>query len=91
MLTAIQKTLHNRLKKSIIYEEEGKLVILAGGYRGEWLRREFYELCREDPNLYIGAGTTVRRMKDIHRSYENAYTAYQLTKTTIPKNFLTYR
>lgn len=90
LLTAIQKTLHNRLKKSIIYEEEGKLVILAGGYRGEWLRREFYELCREDPNLYIGAGTTVRRMKDIHRSYENAYTAYQLTKTTIPKNFLTY-
>ena len=30
------------------------------------------------------------RMNDIHRSYENAYTAYQLTKTTIPRNFLAY-
>ena len=90
ILDAIQKTLHFRLKKTIVYEEEGKLIILAAGYRGDWLQKEFYELCREDPNLYIGAGTTVSRMKDIHRSYENAYTAYQLTKTTISTNFLVY-
>ena len=90
LLAAIQKTLYFRLKKTIVYEEEGKLIILAAGYRGDWLQKEFYELCREDPNLCIGAGTTVRRMKDIHRSYENAYAAYQLTKTTLPANFLVY-
>ena len=90
LLEAIQRTLHFRLKRTIVYEEEGRLIVLAAGYRGEWLQKEFYELCREDPNLYIGAGTTVNRLKDIHRSYENAYTAYQLTKTTIPKNFLVY-
>ena len=90
LLTGIQKTLRHKLKKALMYEEEGRLTILAAGYRGEWIRREFCELCREDPNLYIGAGSTVKRMKDIHRSYESAYTAYQLTKTTIPKNFLSY-
>ena len=78
------------MEKTIFYEEEGKLIILAAGYRGEWLRDQFRRLSGEDPNLYIGAGTTVNRMKDIHRSYENAYTAYQLTKTTIPRNFLAY-
>ena len=51
---------------------------------------EFYELCREDPNLYIGAGTTVNRLKDIHRSYENAYTSLSAYKGHHPKNFLVY-
>ena len=29
-------------------------------------------------------------LTDIHRSYETAFTAYQLTKTALPKNFLEY-
>ena len=87
LLEAIQRTLHFRLKRTIVYEEEGRLIVLAAGYRGEWLQKEFYELCREDPNLYIGAGTTVNRLKDIHRSYENAYTAYQLQRPPSPKIF----
>lgn len=90
LLEDIQRKLHFSMEKTIFYEEEGKLIILAAGYRGEWLRDQFRRLSGEDPNLYIGAGTTVGRMKDIHRSYENAYTAYQLTKTTIPRNFLAY-
>lgn len=90
LLEDIQRKLHFSMEKTIFYEEEGKLIILAAGYRGEWLRDQFRKLSGEDPNLYIGAGTTVGRMKDIHRSYENAYTAYQLTKTTIPRNFLSY-
>ena len=38
----------------------------------------------------MGIGPTVTRLKDIHNSYEKAYTAYQLTKTAIPKNILSY-
>ena len=90
LLEDIQRKLHFSMEKTFFYEEEGKLIVLAAGYRGEWLRDQFRRLSGEDPNLYIGAGTTVGRMKDIHRSYENAYTAYQLTKTTIPRNFLAY-
>ena len=30
------------------------------------------------------------RSRDIHRSHENAYTAYRLTKTGIPRNLLSY-
>ena len=90
LLEDIQRKLHFSMEKTIFYEEEGKLIILAAGYRGEWLRDQLHRMSGEDPNLYIGAGTTVGRMKDIHRSYENAYTAYQLTKTTIPRNFLSY-
>ena len=33
---------------------------------------------------------TVTSIEDIHKSYKMAKTAYQLTKTTIPRNFLTY-
>lgn len=90
MLEDIQRKLHFSMEKLLFYEEEGKLVILAAGDRGEYLREQLRSLSVEDPNLYIGAGTTVHRLKDIHRSYESAYTAYQLTKTTIPKNFLAY-
>lgn len=86
----IQKKLHFSMEKTVFYEEEGKLIILAGGYSSSWLRDKFSLLADSDPHLYIGAGTTVSRMRDIHRSYENAYTAYRLTKTTIPKNFLVY-
>lgn len=90
LLEDIQRKLHFSMEKTIFYEEEGRLIILAAGYRGDWLRDQFRRLSGEDPNLYIGAGTTVERIQDIHRSYENAYTAYQLTKTTIPRNFLAY-
>lgn len=90
LLEDIQRKLHFSMEKLIFYEEEGKLILLAAGSRGEWLQEQLRRMAGEDPNLYIGAGITVHRLKDIHRSYENAYTAYQLTKTTIPKNFLAY-
>lgn len=89
-LEAIQRKLHFCLDKSILYEEEGRLILLAAGGGCGSLQKYFRNMCREDPHLYIGAGTTVSRLQDIHRSYETAYTAYQLTKTTIPTNYLAY-
>ena len=38
----------------------------------------------------MGIGTTADQIRDIHKSYHNANTAYQLTKTAIPKNLLDY-
>lgn len=89
-LRQIENTLRYVLRKSIIYEEKGRLIILAAGYLISRLQKEFGKICREDVNIYAGVGTTVKRVLDIHHSYENAYTAYRLTKTTIPKNLLYY-
>lgn len=89
-LKQIENTLRYVLHKSVIYEEKGRLIILAAGYLTTRLQKEFGKICREDSNIYAGIGTTERRIADIHNSYENAYTAYRLTKTTIPKNLLYY-
>lgn len=89
-LRQIENILRYVFRKSIIYEEKGRLIILAAGYLISRLRKEFGKICREDVNIYAGVGTTEKQIADIHNSYENAYTAYRLTKTTIPKNLLYY-
>ena len=89
-LCQIENNLRYVLSTSIIYEEKGRLIILAAGYLIGRLRKEFGKICREDSNIYVGIGTTEKRIVDIHNSYENAYMAYRLTKTTIPKNLLYY-
>lgn len=37
-----------------------------------------------------GIGTRVHRLQDIHESFEHALSAYQLTKTAIDTNILSY-
>ena len=54
------------------------------------LNKGIIDQCKKDANIYAGAGMTVTSIEDIHKSYKMAKTAYQLTKTTIPRNFLTY-
>ena len=89
-LDQIEKSLRYVLKKGIVYKEKGRLIILSVGYQPATLRKEFGKLCKKDENVYVGIGTVARQIPDIHNSYENAYTAYRLTKTTIPKNLLCY-
>lgn len=89
-LEKIEKSLRFKMKKTIVYEENRKLIILAAGYERAWLRQEYRKMCEQDENLYIGMGTTVGRVRDIYKSYRTALTAYKLTKTTIPSNYLVY-
>lgn len=89
-LEQIRKKLRYILRKGIVCEENGRLIILVTGYLLSVLQKEFGKICEKDPNIYIGIGTTAKQIQDIHSSYENAYTAYRLTKTTIPKNLLCY-
>lgn len=89
-LETIEKALHFRMKKTIVYEEDGKLIILTAGYQKAWLLEEFRGMCQKDKCLYIGMGITVRRVRDIYKSYHTALTAYKLTKSTLPNNFLSY-
>ena len=90
ILKQIGEAVRYALRKSIVYEEKGRLIILAAGYLLSRLQEEFGKICGKDTNVYVGIGTTVGHIQDIHNSYENAYTAYLLTKTTIPKNLLCY-
>ncbi len=89
-LEQLHDLLRRILRKSVIYEEKGRLIVLTAGYLISRLKEEFYKICKDDSNVYVGIGTVERRIMDIHHSYENAYTAYELTKTTIPKNLLCY-
>lgn len=85
-LDKIEKSMRFILEKMIAYEEHGRLIILAAGSALSRIQEEFGRLCRNDSNVYAGIGTVAEGVRDIHRSHENAYTAYQLTKTMIPKN-----
>lgn len=89
-LEQIKKKLRYVLRKGIVYEENGRLIVLVTGYLISGLQRDFGKICDRDPNIYVGIGTIAKQIQDIHNSYENAYTAYRLTKTTISKNMLCY-
>ncbi len=89
-LSQIEKALRYIFKNGIVYEEQGRLLVLTAGYQKMGVENEFRKLCGKDPNLYVGIGPAVKRIKDICKSYEKAYTAYRLTKTAIPKNILSY-
>lgn len=89
-LIKIEKSLRYMFKNVIVYEEKGRLTILTAGCPVAQIQGEFQKVCQDDANVYVGIGTMATHMGDIYRSYENAHTAYELTKTAIPKNLLTY-
>lgn len=90
LLHKIEKSVRYTIGNTITYEEKGRLTILAVGCSMAEIQEEAQKLCGSDPNVYIGIGTMVEGVRNIHRSYKNAYTAYRLTKTAIPKNLLSY-
>lgn len=89
-LEQIEKKIRYFMTKGIIYEEGNHLIVLLAGDSVEQMIQKLYQICQDNSDVYAGIGTTVSRLTDIHRSYESAFTAYQLTKTAIPKNFLEY-
>ena len=89
-LESIEKSLRYSMQKGVIYEDGGRLIVLFAEVSVSQIQKQFRELCKKDPDVYVGIGTTVNGITEIHKSYENAFTAYQLTKTAIPKNILEY-
>lgn len=89
-LIKIERSLRYTFKNVIVSEEKGRLTILVAGCPIAQIEKEFQKFCQDDTNVYVGIGTIAPAISDIHRSYENAYTAYKLTKTAIPKNLISY-
>ena len=89
-LKKIEMHLHHNMKNSIIYEEDGCLVMLAAGYKKSRVFAELQRMCNRDKNIYVGVGQSVQGPEHICQSYAQADTAYRLTKTIIPRNLLDY-
>ena len=90
-LHRIQKGIRNMLKKGIVCEENERLIILVVGNSEEEVIKASREMCKEDRNIYVGIGTTVHEMKDIHKSYSRAVTAYGLAENPIQENVVCYK
>ena len=90
-LVSIQKELRNVLEKGIVCEENERLIILIANNGENEVVQAFRKICKEDPHIYVGIGTMVRQIQDIHKSYDRAVTAYTLTGNPIEKNILCYR
>lgn len=86
----IKKMLRHCMERCIACEENGKLLILTAGDSEKKIVEKFRKMCEEDPNIYVGIGTTVHKIQDIKKSYNRAASAYQLTNTAIAKNMLCY-
>lgn len=89
-LKALKKALQYSQKKKILFEEQGLLFVLAVDDSVEALLQEVRKLCNKDKHIYVGIGTSVERVQDIHISFMHASSAYQLTKTAINTNILCY-
>lgn len=76
----IEKSLRYAISGSVIYEENGILIILATGFRKNEIKQQVRELSEKDDNVCAGMGSVVQRICDVHRSYETSNMAYQLAR-----------
>ena len=91
VLHRIQKGLRNILKNGIVCEEDDRLMILIAGNSEDEVLEASRKICQGNKNIYIGVGTTVHQMKDIHKSYNQAVTAYKLSGNPIQNNIVSYK
>ena len=91
VLHRIQKGIRNILKKGIVCEENDSLIILIAGNSDDEVIDASRKICKEDKNIYIGVGTTVHQMQDIHKAYHQAVTAYKLSGKIVQNNIVSYR
>lgn len=89
-LKLLEKQLAYSPYRTIVYEEQDMLFALIADEKLASIQKAFEDLGQRDPNIYIGIGTRAHRLQDIHESFEHALSAYQLTKTAIDTNVLSY-
>ena len=89
-LNQISKAISYTISQNIIFESKDSLILLATGYSPVFLKQQFSTLCQRYPTLHIGIGTLETEISNIHYSYENAWTAYHLSTTTMQKALLCF-
>lgn len=81
----IEKSLCYAINGSVIYEENGVLIILTTGFRKNEVKQLFQELNGKDDNVCGGMGSVVQRICDVHPSYETSNMAYQLARSGLQR------
>lgn len=89
-LKEIEREIQYSMYRTVVAEENNRLLILVTEPNKEVLKCEFQKLCRADLRVYVGIGTEVSGLQRLQESYEHAMAAYQLTKTAIATNLLIY-
>lgn len=77
-LKQLEASVRRIYRQSITYDEKECIVILIPEYSVDELETEFDSLLKKHPYLRIGIGSSVMRLEQLHLSYRNALTAYQL-------------
>ena len=84
----IRTSLQHTFKKSIVYEENEKLVLLTTEYQTPQLLEEFKILSEKYPDLHAGIGSSECGHATIAHSYKHALTTYELIGKAFSKPFL---
>ena len=82
-LEQLEKKIRYFMSKGIVYEEGKHLIVLFAGESVNDISQKLYDVCQNNSDVYVGIGTTVSQLTDIHRSYETAFSAYPLTNLHI--------
>lgn len=89
-LSLISKAVPHIINQNIVYESNGRLILLTAGYSPAFLKQKFSTICHRYPSLHVGIGSLETELSNIHRSYNNAWTAYQLSTTAISQDVLCF-
>lgn len=71
-LEQLEKKIRYFMSKGIVYEEGKHLIVLFAGESVNDISQKLYDVCQNNSDVYVGIGTTVSQLTDIHRSYETA-------------------
>nr|APO28692.1 Purine catabolism regulatory protein-like family [uncultured bacterium] len=69
-LEQLEKKIRYFMSKGIVYEEGKHLIVLFAGESVNDISQKLYDVCQNNSDVYVGIGTTVSQLTDIHRSYE---------------------
>lgn len=78
----LEKSVRYSISGSVLYEENGTLIVLVRGYQKDEIKQWLQELYKKDDNVCAGVGSVVQSICDVHRSYREAGKAYQLAKNS---------
>lgn len=89
-LKLIRTSLQHSLKKSIVYEENKKLILLTAGYPLHHLTTVFAHLIEKEPALHVGIGSVQKGHSEIAGSYRHALVTYNLIGKAFTDPILSY-
>lgn len=86
----LPKNLQHLFRRSILYEEKEQLVLMTTEVSISDLKNALTSFCQANETAQIGIGHTVYHISDLHKSYKNAFLAFQMCNKVTFENPLCY-